>query len=360
MGSLAKPRRKVPVPTTDHPDPTPAALLDAARALEQEGRHGEAIGVLTAANRRQRSTALETALVSLRHRAGVRHRPAVPDFTPPHAIDPPAAGERPPLEPIGPHELDVDTLRHGLATHGCVWVRPLISPDRARELASNIDHALAAFDAAAAVPGPPPDDGWYQPFAPEGDGYRVGGRRTWVRASGALWTADSPLMLAQLVDLIDDTGIGDLVTSYLGERPALSANKCTLRRVPLDTNVGWHQDGSFLGEGVRSLNLWLALGACGRDAPGMDLVPRRIDHVVDTGTPGAMFDWSVAPDVVEREAGDAGIVRPEFQAGDALLFDHLLLHSTCVEPTMTRERHAMETWLFAPSTYPEGQIPLAY
>jgi hypothetical protein len=167
-------------------------------------------------------------------------------------------------------------------------------------------------------------------------------------------------MLFELFEVVEQTGIGRLVTDYLGERPALSANKCTLRRVPLSTNVGWHQDGSFLGEQVRSLNLWLALGDCGRDAPGLDLVPRRIDRVVETGTPGAMFDWSVAPDVVEREAGPAGIVRPEFLAGDALLFDHLFLHSTCVEPTMTRERHAMETWFFAPSAYPAGQIPLAY
>jgi hypothetical protein len=27
---------------------------------------------------------------------------------------------------------------------------------------------------------------------------------------------------------------------------------------------------------------------------------------------------------------------------------------------MTRERYAMETWLFAPSSYPDGQIPLVY
>jgi hypothetical protein len=166
-------------------------------------------------------------------------------------------------------------------------------------------------------------------------------------------------MFRALVELIEDTGVLDLVTAYLGERPALSANKCTLRRVPLDTNVGWHQDGAFLGQDVRALNLWLALGHCGTDAPGLDLVPRRIDRVVPAGTDGAMFDWSVAPDVVTAEAGEAGIIRPRFGPGDALLFDHLFLHSTAVEPEMTSERHAMETWFFAPSAYPEGQIPLA-
>ena len=62
-----------------------------------------------------------------------------------------------------------------------------------------------------------------------------------------------------------------------GERPALSANKCTLRRVPVDTNTNWHQDGAFLGADVRTVNLWLALSDCGDDSPGLEIVPRRLD-----------------------------------------------------------------------------------
>ena len=149
-------------------------------------------------------------------------------------------------------------------------------------------------------------------------------------------------------------------TDYLGERPVLSANKCTLRRVPVDTNTAWHQDGAFLGEQVRTLNLWLGLSSCGVYAPGLDLVPRRFDRLVEAGTEGAYFDWAVSDDVVESQAGDAPVVRPVFGPGDALLFDHLFLHRTAISPTMTRPRHAMETWFFAPSTYPDGQIPLVY
>jgi hypothetical protein len=50
--------------------------------------------------------------------------------------------------------------------------------------------------------------------------------------------------------------------------------------------------------------------------------------------------------------------RPIFEQGDALLFDELFLHRTACEPEMTRERYAIETWLFAPSVYPDKQIPL--
>jgi len=109
---------------------------------------------------------------------------------------------------------------------------------------------------------------------------------------------------------------------------------------------------------VRSLNLWLSLSRCGDQAPGLDIVPRRLDRVLETGTDGAMFDWSVSPAVVESVG--TPVLRPELGPGDALLFDHLFLHRTAVDPSMTKERYAIESWFFAPSTYPEGQIPLVY
>ncbi len=71
-----------------------------------------------------------------------------------------------------------------------------------------------------------------------------------------------------------------------------------------------------------------------------------------------MFDWSVSPHVVAEAAADAPVIRPDFAAGDALLFDHMFLHRTAAGPGMSRERYAMENWFFAPSAYPEGQFPL--
>ena len=234
-----------------------------------------------------------------------------------------------PLSPTHPDDLTVDVLRRGLAHHGCVLVRGLIPAERAEALARGIDRALDAFDACADEPRGTSAPPWYVPFDADARTYRVGGRRAWVRASGALWTADSPRMLFELLDVVDATGIGALVEGYFGERPALSANKCTLRRVPVDASTNWHQDGAFLGRDVTTLNLWLALSPCGAEAPGLDIVPRRFDHILPTGTDGALFDWSVSPTLVEEAAGGAdAIVRPEFEPGDALLFDHLFVHRT--------------------------------
>ena len=334
----------------------PESVLAAAESLEREGRAVEAIRLLTEANRDAGDRRLEERLVVARHAAfkAVDHIPPV-DL--PAAISS-APRDGAPLQPVPAAELTPELLRAGLARHGCVWVRGLITRARAERLARGVDRALDGFDASASGAGVGDTSPWYVPFSPETGTYRVGGRRNWVRASGAVWTVDSPRMLFELCELLDDTRMVELVTGHLGERPALSANKCTLRRVPIDTSTNWHQDGAFLGASVRTLNLWLALSDCDGDSPGLEIVPRRIDTVLPTGTEGAMFDWSVSPDIVDDVAREAPVVTPGFRAGDALLFDHLLLHRTAVEPGMTRERFAIETWHFAPSSYPEGQIPV--
>jgi len=69
----------------------------------------------------------------------------------------------------------------------------------------------------------------------------------------------------------------ELVRVYLGEAPLITAQKTTLRKAEPAVPGAWHQDGKFMGP-VRALNLWLSLSHCGDDAPGLDIVPKRIDE----------------------------------------------------------------------------------
>jgi hypothetical protein len=343
--------------TSPHLEMAVPDLLAEANRLADDRRGLEAIRRLTEANRAQRDAQIEERLVTLRYDVFPSLPRRSPDELSPEVVRE-STGE--PLTATATQDLDLTTLRRGLARHGCVLVRGLIPPERAEVMARGIDRALDAFDgceASGSVSAPP----WYVPFAPTNAGDFASRRRGWVRASGGLWTADSPRMLFELTGLVEDTGIAALIEAYFGERPALSANKCTLRRVPIDTNTNWHQDGAFLGRQVRSLNLWLALSPCGVDASGLDIVPQRFDEILPTGTEGAYFNWSVSPQVVENAAGGPdAIISPEFGPGDGLLFDHMFLHRTGIRPGMTRERWAIESWFFAPSSYPDGQIPLAY
>ena len=66
-----------------------------------------------------------------------------------------------------------------------------------------------------------------------------------VVADGAVWTADSPRVLFELLESYRAAGLDDMIAAYLGERPAVSLRKFTLRRVPSDlAQADWHQDGA--------------------------------------------------------------------------------------------------------------------
>ena len=67
---------------------------------------------------------------------------------------------------------------------------------------------------------------------------------------GCLWMGDSPPMLFEVLDAYEQAGVLSAVTEYLGERPALSLEKSTLRRMPHTSDSStWHQDGAFIGRG---------------------------------------------------------------------------------------------------------------
>ena len=196
-------------------------------------------------------------------------------------IDPGAVG----IPEITPAELTADAIRAGILGHGALIVRNLVPPDRVNRLIDDIDHTFVARDACF-------DDGasaaetapWYVPFEPESGTASIGPIRKWVREGGGVLTAESPRSMFDVLDTFDAVGLAEPIAGYLGERPVLSAKKCTLRRVPLDITADWHQDGAFLGDGVRVVNVWLALTRCGDTAPGLDIVGGRLDHLAPTGT----------------------------------------------------------------------------
>ncbi|MBK5288878.1 MAG: phytanoyl-CoA dioxygenase family protein [Acidimicrobiia bacterium] len=257
------------------------------------------------------------------------------------------------------HDLTVGALRSAIRHHGSILVRGLVDRSDVDRLVQDIDTAFDAFDAEANGEAKPDLAGWYERFDPDRVSDRV--RR---RSQGNLTAVESPPTLFDLIEILDKAGIRQLADEYFGEPPMLLARKATLRRIPHNGSGGWHQDGAFMGAGIRSLNIWLSLSHCGDDAPGLDVVGRRFDELVQTGDRASpkvgsgYADWGVSPENAEKAGGDA-IVRPIFEAGDALIFDHLLLHRTGTDPGMTKGRYATETWLFAPSTYGAMTTPTA-
>lgn len=329
----------------------PVPVATRARRLAEAGRYRDAIDLLAPVPPEEIDLPTLCDLVQWRNAAFV---PAVgrPDW-PPSAPDLFPGVEGPPE--ISGKSLTAEFLGSAIQHHGCLLVRGLIDAAQTQRLVAVVTQALDAGAAGVNQPASP----WFAPYPLQpGDGM-TGGAREFGLTSGAVWSADSPHALADLLAFLKTHGVVQVIERYLGESAFLSIGKSTLRRVPPNAFTGWHQDGRFLGADIRTVNCWLALSDCGDDAPGLDLFPQRQAALVESGTKGAFDWWVVGEGVAEEMARTTPVVTPLFKAGDALLFDQMLLHRTGARPGLTRERLAIESWFFAGSTFPMQQMPLA-
>ena len=232
-------------------------------------------------------------------------------------------------------------------------VRGLVDRDAAVALGGQIDRAFAARDAVDAGGSSPA--GLYEEFEPESR-FEVTSVRPWIKQGGGVLAADSPRLTFEMLELFGAAGLPELVGGYLGEPAVLSVHKTTLRKAEPTVGGAWHQDGAFMGD-VKALNLWLSLSRCGDLAPGLDIVPRRVDHVVIDHD--AMLDVELTRAKAAEAAGDVPILRPVFEPGDALFFDELFLHQTASDPAMPNPRFAIESWFFGGSAFPADYAPVA-
>lgn len=295
-------------------------------------------------------------LLRLRHLAGIRLLVANDgraEHPAPASHDLPDGGS---LPEIAAEDLTPELIRAGILRDGCLLVRGLIAREPAERFAREIDRSFAererALEGEEAVPG------YYEEFEGEGPYGIDAGARGWIREGGGVLAVDSPRLAAEMLEMFQTAGLQRLVEGYLGEAPMISLQKTTLRKADPSVSGAWHQDGAFMGK-VRALNLWLSLSRCGDESPGLDIVPRRLDHIVAAGTDEAVLSYQVSQSKAEEAAGDKQIIRPIFEPGDALLFDELFLHQTGSDPSMPKPRYAIESWFFGGSAFPGEYGPLA-
>jgi hypothetical protein len=332
------------------------ALAEPPQPPASEAQLVSAIAELKQANGASRSDANERRLLELRHELGLlrlhgngsRPEHASPDID---ALPVVESG----LPEIPAADLTPGLLRAGILRDGCLLVRGLVDRERALRFAGLIDQSFAERErhdgGAAATPG------FYEEFTPRaGSGEPIA--REWIKMGGGVLAADSPRLAGAMFEMFDVAAVPELVRGYLGEAPLISVQKTTLRKADPSVPGAWHQDGAFMGD-VRALNLWLSLSRCGDESPGLDVVPRRLEDIVSTGTDEAMLSYQVSQRMAEEAAGDKPIIRPIFEPGDALFFDDLFLHQTGSDPSMPKPRFAIENWFFGGSAFPVEYSPLA-
>ena len=329
------------------------AALGEADELARQHRLLDAVELLQAVHATEPDPDIARRLVDLRHAAfeELPREPGLDTWPAPHPDLFP--GEDGIVETLA-SELTGAVLGSGITNHGCLRVSGLLDDATATRLR---ERAQAAFEARERVTdqGAPVETAapWFVPYAPgraKAEGF---GHESFIRV------VDAPDALCDLVEVFESTGIRRSVQEYLGERPAMIANKWILRRAQGGVMLGdFHQDGAFLGEGIRTIDCWIALSHCGpgTGAPAIDVVPRRLDRILPTGE-GAAFTWSLAEQTVSDQLSGAPVLSPVFAPGDALFFDERLAHRTTVGPDLG-VRYAIESWFVAPSSYPDKHLPV--
>ena len=309
---------------------------------------------LMAANREVPDRDRERRILFLRHLAGIRALEEA-DGNAEYATADAAALPDGVLPDLTPGALTPAVVRAGILRDGAVLVRGAVTPEASQALADGIERAFR--DRTAQKAGDRGPDSLYEEFHPQ-PGFAQLSERAWIEAGGGVLAADSPRLIFEMLDAFERIGLDDVIAGYLGEPVAVSAEKCTLRKADPSVEGAWHQDGNFMGD-VRALNVWLSLSRCGDLSPGLDLVPKRVDHLVEAGTDGAPLSYVISPAKVEEVAGETGIVRPIFEPGDVLLFDDLFLHQTGSDASMPNPRYAIESWFFGASGFPQDYAPIA-
>lgn len=168
-----------------------------------------------------------------------------------------------------------------------------------------------------------------------------------------------------VVDQLAKAGVIDAIGTALGGALLVNLDQSWVRRQyapdhypPLHAPHGWHQDGAlgfdFGAWGAKPpaedallpmVTCWFPLGACGSDAPGLELVLQRQRELLP------VIDLTEA--VLRCKFPAEAYWRPIMEAGDVLLFCGDILHRTHVTPAMTRDRSSIELRFFPADRLPE-------
>lgn len=327
-------------------DPVRRAL-ETADALAGAGRALDAVDYLHAENRALREPVVETRLAELRRDAVLevdrQQDPPRPRF------DDPFPGHVGLIEIRG-DEATPEIVNGAVQHHGCVLVRGLLPADAAASLVVDIDRSMDARDAANEGAGPDETAPWYVALPPHPDlpTFRPEARAdpNWYRVCAM----DAPRTMFNLIEHYEQAGVIDIARAWLGTRPIMTGHKWALRRMPKRKVSGWHQEASVWESTrpVRTINVWMALNECGTDAPGFDVLPRRERELVPPDR-----NFMLSKDTFAEVAGDEPFASPQYQPGDAMIFDEYLIHRTNTDDSMEGLRYSIESWFFSPAGVPD-------
>lgn len=151
-----------------------------------------------------------------------------------------------------------------------------------------------------------------------------------------------PRFPSEMDELLHPQYVG-MATRYLNGQPQPSHITSIRRMVPGGNRLSmlpFHQDQAVIGR--PTLNLWVALSPCGRDAPRLEVVLTDRTELLPTHCPEdipfATNRLQIEETLVASTFGIDALWHPEFAAGDAMVFKGTTVHRTYKKPEMSSPR----------------------
>jgi hypothetical protein len=142
-----------------------------------------------------------------------------------------------------------------------------------------------------------------------------------------------------------------LYEELYGNYIAFPLLKCIVRFQAMDhveSLLPYHQDATPSLYQHHITNCWTALDPAGRTAPGVEVINAPLTEMCEELFMKVTLDkageaaWQAKYDQVMERFGSYGVTRPEFSPGDGIVFDHLAMHRTYFDPSMTDGRMSIE------------------
>ncbi|MEZ5504390.1 MAG: hypothetical protein R3E50_17645 [Halioglobus sp.] len=287
---------------------------------------------------------------------------AAPDFTVPE---------------VNARDFCIEALQQSIRSRGCLIVRDFFTVDEVDEMRAYVEHSFAVnregrlnryltkqVDMSGVLKQTREDiQRKRQQIPTYTDTVRLGKKfpKPYIGDSKSFLTAQTPIVCERMLGLFERKRLKDVLAQYFENGPCVSIYKWALRKsAPPQQPIDFHQDGTFMGEEIDSLNCWIPVSDCGAgyDVHGLDVVPVRLKRLFGAGT--GVLGWTISEQAVVDEFGRDAIVSPTFRQGDAFFFDHLLVHRTQSIPGFSQQRYAIETWFFDAVNFPQNQIPVRW
>jgi hypothetical protein len=334
-------RRRAPQPAAPTDDRAPARVAELT-AMNRRARTADRDRELL----RQRRAAFPTLLAS--GPAGNSKSEPVPD---------PFPGRTGVIE-INGRDLDRELVAGTVRAHGCLLVREFLPPETVQMLLERVEAVFAAWDRWPTATAAEKVElaRVYEPYVPDADLALMLDVIRSNRDRERIMLADSPSVHFDVCEALDACGVRDLLEAYFGDTPAMTVTKSAMHRMSLRDNVlGFHQDTAVFDNVARgAMNFWIALTACGVDAPGLEVLPMRLNAPLER-THGRM---AVDPALIDSLG--VPTVIPRFEPGDALVFDEFLVHRTAMAPQMSNVRYSLENWFFTAASLPPSEGGLVF